>query len=142
MEDIKSSYLIQCIFSLLNQKRNFELFKNSKNLQNKLDINIIDYKHLSRKYVIYEENGKKKEYNLDGKLLFEGDYLNGKIIGKGKEYLFYGKLLFEGEYLNDERSGKGKEYDLFGRLEFEGEYLKGKRLNGNGYDKKKILYIF
>ena len=44
-------------------------------------------------------NGKGKEYKY-GKLLFEGEYLNGKKWnGKVKEYE-YGKLLFEGEYLN------------------------------------------
>ena len=37
------------------------------------------------------------------KLLFEGDYLNGKRHGKGKEYDFDGKLLFEGDYLNGKR---------------------------------------
>ena len=30
--------------------------------------------------------------------------------GKGKEYYKDGKLIFEGEYLNDKRNGKGKEY--------------------------------
>ena len=29
--------------------------------------------------------------------------------GKGKEYYDNGKLKFEGEYLNGERNGKGKE---------------------------------
>ena len=40
----------------------------------------------------------EKEYN--GKLMFEGEYLNGKRNGKGKEYDFNGKLKFEGEFLN------------------------------------------
>ena len=47
-----------------------------------------------------------------------------------------GKLEFEGEYLNGERNGKGKEYDSNGILKFEGEYLNGKEWNGNGYNKK------
>ena len=49
---------------------------------------------------------KKKEYNFDDELIFEGEYLNGKRNGKGKEYNFYGKLIFEGEYLNGERIEK------------------------------------
>ena len=40
---------------------------------------------------------------------------------KGKEY-YEGKLRFEGEYLNDKRNGKGKEYNN-GTLIFDGEYL-------------------
>ena len=37
----------------------------------------------------------------NGKLQFEGEYLNGKRNGKGKEYWNDGKLKFEGEYLDD-----------------------------------------
>jgi len=49
----------------------------------------------------------------------------GKIWnGKGKEYNYNGKLLFEGEYLNGIKNGKVKEYNKYGKLEFEGEYLK------------------
>ena len=45
-------------------------------------------------------NGKGKEYGVNGKLLFEGNYLNGMRNGKGREYDYKGKLKFEGEYLN------------------------------------------
>ena len=83
-ENIKSNYLIQYIFSLLNEKRKFKLVKYNKNIQNKLDLNLIDYKHLSGKYIILEENGKGKEYDFRGKLVFEGEYLNGERNGKGK----------------------------------------------------------
>ena len=34
---------------------------------------------------------------------------------KKKEYYSNGKLKYEGEYLNGERHGKGKEYDSEGR---------------------------
>ena len=34
------------------------------------------------------------------------DYLNEKRNGKGKEYNNDGKLEFEGEYLNGKRNGK------------------------------------
>ena len=41
---------------------------------------------------------EKMEYDWDGTLKFEGEYLNGKRNGKGKEYYYNGKLEFEGEY--------------------------------------------
>ncbi len=45
-----------------------------------------------------------KEYNRNWKLIFEGEYLNGKRSGKGKEYdELNGKLIFEGEYLNGKK---------------------------------------
>ena len=85
------------------------------------------------------------------KLIFEGEYLNGKRNGKGKEYYNNGNLKFEGEYLNGKiwngkgynidgkmefeiKEGKGtiKIYDYIeGQLEYEGEYLNGER-NGKG----------
>ena len=30
------------------------------------------------------KNGKGKEYNEDGKLIYDGEYLNGEKNGKGK----------------------------------------------------------
>ena len=47
-----------------------------------------------------------------------------------------GKLIYEGEYLNGLRNGKGKEYFNYitQNLIFEGEYLHGKKWEGKGYD--------
>ena len=85
-----------------------------------------------------------------GRLKFEGEYINGKRNGKGKEYCYaymdtFRHLEFEGEYLNGERNGKGKYYIRDGffkdRLEFEGEFRNGKKWNGNGYDENgNIIY--
>ena len=141
LEGIKSKFLIQNIFSFANQVRKFELVKYNKNLKEKLDINLTDYKNLSGKYIVYEENGKGKEYNLNDELLFEGEYLKGKRNGKGKEYDLNGELIFEGEYLNNLQK-KGREY-INGKLEFEGEYLNNKKWNGKGYDgKSNIIFSF
>jgi len=161
LEGIKSNFVIQNIFSFTSQVRKFELVKYNKNLQKKLDINLIDYKNLSGKYIVYEEIGKGKEYNWNDELLFEGEYLNGKrwnekryvlnnnityILkeGKGyfKEYNNEGELRFKGEYLNGDKNGKGKEYNRNGDKIFEGEYLNGKKWNGKGYDaNNNIAYI-
>ena len=99
----------------------------------------------------WKKNGKGKDYHCEGKIEFEGEYLNDKRNGKGKEYDEEGNLIFEGEYLNDKKwNGKGYDksnnevYELndgkglikvyyidTGRFAFEGEYLNGKR-NGKG----------
>ena len=83
-----------------------------------------------------KRNGKGKEYDLDGKLKFEGEYLYGKkwdgkgyninnnnieyILYKGKGYVIKcyknGIPMFKGEYLYGERNGKGKEYNKDGEL--------------------------
>ena len=76
--------------------------------------------------------------SVNNKLLFEGEYLNGKQNGKGKEYNDDGELIFEGEFLNGNiiyelinGNGKVKNYDENNILIYEGEYLNGKR-HGKG----------
>ena len=71
--------------------------------------------------IIYElknGDGNVKEYNNDGELVFEGEYLDGKRYGKGREYN-KDKLIFEGKYLDGKRDGKGKEYNNNSELVFE-----------------------
>ena len=53
---------------------------------------------------------------MNDSLIYEGEYINGIRNGKGKEYS-NGKLLFEGEFL-DGNIINGKEYDTFGNLIF------------------------
>ncbi len=108
----------------------------NKNYQEKFEINIENYKKKSKIYKIAEKNGKGKEYSsYYNRLIFEGEYLNGKRNGKGKEYHSnYNKLIFEGEYLNGKRNGKGNEYFYDNVLSFEGEYINGKK-----WRKKRIL---
>ena len=93
-----------------------------------------------------ERNGKGKEYNEYGQLIFEGEYLfnkkwNGKLydietnnsyeIKDGsyikKKYYENGKLKSEEEYFDEKLNGKYKEYYENSELKFEGEYLNGKR---------------
>ena len=44
----------------------------------------------------------------DNKLKFDGEYLNIQKNGKGKEYDYYGLLIYDGEYLNEEKMEKEK----------------------------------
>ena len=103
-------------------------------------------------------NGKIKEYDFFGNLLFEGEYLKGKKNGKGIKYYDNKKIKFKGEYLdgkiqngifydydgNEEfriKNGKviGKEYFSNGELKFEGEYLNGIKWNGKEYNNESDL---
>ena len=109
LENIKAYYFYPIIFSFIDEKRKLELIKYNKSIQNKIDINLIYYIQFSKKYIKYETKNKGKEFNFkNDKLIFEGEYLNGKRNGKGKEYLWNGKLGFEGEYLNGNKNKKGK----------------------------------
>jgi len=83
--------------------------------------------------------GKGKEYDKRGELIFEGDYLNGRINGKGKEYN-NGQLKFEGDYLNGKKNGKGKEFDKYGNLISEGEYLYNWKIKGKEYTNGKLEF--
>ena len=110
MKNIKSTDVIENLFSCLNEKTKLKTIKYNKHLQDNINIKLINYKFFSGKYIIYEKSGKGKEYSG-----------------------YYDDLEFEGEYLNGERNGKGKEYDYDGKLKFEGEYL-------NGFQKGCIIF--
>ena len=88
--------------------------------------------------IIYELNngkGQIREYS-EGILIYEGGYLNGKRNGKCKEYDYNGNLIFDGEYQNGEKwNGKFKKYDSNNRLKYEIEYE-----NGNKKYYKTIKY--
>ena len=144
LKNIKSSYFIKKFFSHIDEDRKLKIIIYNKYLQNKIDINLINYKIYSGRYIIYDVNKKIREYdNYNDELPFEGEYSNHKRNGKGKEYDSYNdKLIFEGEYLNNKRNGKGKEYYYSGGLKFEGEYKNGKKWNGKGYNmSKELIYL-
>ena len=133
LEKIKSKYILKFIVSNLKYKRKLKLFRINNKIRNILEIELIDYKILSERYIIGKKNGYAKEYNIfNDELIFEGDYIDGKRYGYGKEFYEKDKIKFEGEYLNGKRNGKGKEYNIFnGNLIFEGEYLNDER-SGRG----------
>ncbi len=146
---IKSKYLLQEIFSYLYENIKLKIIKNNKAYQKLLEINIENFKKLSGRYKIRVKNGNWEEYNIkNNKLLYKGQYKNGKRNGEGEEYHENGNLKFKGKYLNGYRiEGKGYFYngDMFLKLEkdgigmefyeenkiiFKGEYFKGMRWNG------------
>ena len=152
--NIKSLYFLKIVLLHIKERRKLELIKYNKSLQKKVYISLINYKIFCGKNLMFEENGKVKEYNcFNDKLIYEGEYLNWKRHGKGKEYNCRDdSLKFEGEYLNGKRwNGKiifeNKEYELkygngfvrkyekyFGYYDyvmFEGEYQNGEK-NGKG----------
>ena len=116
LDNIKAIYFIRFYFSFINEKRKLGLIKYNKKLKSWLDINLLNYKLFSGRYIIYEENNK------------------------GKEYDYKGNLIYEGEFKNGERNGKGLEYNMNKNLIFKGEYLKGKRWNGNGFYSINFMY--
>ena len=150
LKNIKSKYILEIyVLSYLDDKRKLNLVKYSKKFQRKIEVNLVDYKCCSKKYIIYDTNKKVKEYNaLNDKLIFEGEYLNKKRNGFGKEYYKDDNAIYIGEFLNGKKwngkinscediqnlkAGKGfiKEYYDDGRIKFEGQYLNGER-NGEG----------
>ena len=132
--NIKSFHNLNEVFSFVGQKKKLKMIIYNKQLQKMFGVNIQDYKKLSGKYKIVGKNGKVKEYTLNtDKLIFEGEYLNGKRNGEGKEYYDDGKLKYEGEYLNGKR-WNGKGYNKNGIMDFEIKDGNGKvkEYNSNG----------
>ena len=130
--NIKSIFFIRKLFSYIYENRKLNLVFYNKNIQRIIGINLINYKFMCEKYIVYESKEVAKEYNIyNGQLIFKGEYLNRKRNGKGEEY-YNNNIIFSGEYLKGKRNGLGKEY-YYNILLFEGEYLNGKKWNGKGY---------
>ena len=109
LERIKSRFFAKILFSYLDEKKKLKLVRYNKSLQKNLAISINNYLHFNGRYIIYESNGKGKEYSQNGELIYEGEFLHCEKNGKGKEYNINGpSTSYEGEYLNGKRSGKGK----------------------------------
>ena len=78
-------------------------------------------------YIKGKKNGKGKEYYINKKKKFEGEYSNGKKI-KGTGYDKFGNIIYKIE------NGKVIEKYKNGNLVFEGKYFNGKKYTGIGYD--------
>ena len=99
LKNVGSSFFLKLLFFYIDEKQKLKITKYNKSLQKNLNISLINYKYFRGKYIIYESNGKGKEYDfIYDKLIYEGEYLNGERNGKGNEYdILNGKLIFEGE---------------------------------------------
>ena len=130
LENINSKYNVKLFFTFLLHKRKLRIVRYNKKLQKKLDINLIFYKNMTNKYIIYEKEGIGKEYNLEGELLFKGHYHNGERNGYGEEYIFSNikNKKYKGEYKDGKRNGYGKEN--YNYHTFEGEFKNWKYWKG------------
>ena len=145
-----------------NNEENYveRVTKNPENKKGELNNKIFYINFYSSKYFMniwkgnYNEknqkHGKGQEYDIDGNLLFEGEYENDKRITGKEYYTINKKLKYEGNYHNGKwyngklfnivknyiygiKSGNCiiKEYHENGCLSYEGELKDGKK-EGNG----------
>ena len=85
---IKSSYIIKKVLSFLNEKQILNIILYNNELQKICLFDIQDYKKISGKYKIGEKYGKGREFIKDtNRLIFEGEYINGKKIEKEKNII-------------------------------------------------------
>ena len=89
IEAVKSKFIIENIFSCLEENTKLTIMVHNKKYQNLFGFNTDYYKNKSGKSRIIEKNGICKEYTLDGnKLIFEGEFKNGKKMEKQKNLIF------------------------------------------------------
>jgi len=63
LDEMIITFFGDLVFSFVNERTKLKLIKYNKYYQKNLDINIINYKILSGRYIIYDEEGKRFEYN-------------------------------------------------------------------------------
>ena len=143
--------------------KNKEVYKKVKEYKN-----ILEYEG---EYSYGKRNGKGKEYDINGNLIYEGDFCdgyrktnkvnednltslnseislkNGVKNGITKYYNRKGEIVYQAEYKNDIIISEEDECDNEHGLKFEGEFLNGKYWNGkfkeyeNGYLKCEGEFI-
>ena len=70
LENIKRFFLLE-LFSNLSEEKKLKIIKYNRSLQNKIKLNIIDYKIYSGRYIHYTSEKKGEEYNsYDNKILY------------------------------------------------------------------------
>ena len=83
LQKIKSSFILKNVFIYVNEGIKLNSIKYNKAIQRRLNLTLVDYRRFSGRY-IEEINGIINEFNsYNHKLLFEGQYENGKRNGKG-----------------------------------------------------------
>ena len=88
LEDIKSIYIIKQVLSFLYEKQKLNMIIYNKHLQKIMKVDIDYFKKISGKYKICERNEICKVFELDtNKLIFEGEYKNGKKMEKEKNII-------------------------------------------------------
>lgn len=125
--------------------------KEKKEIKGKIEGNKIIYE--DGKYYIGDikdekRHGKGIQYDKEGEIIYEGDWIedkyegNGKLIekygeyyigqfkkgekhGKGIKYYENEKKKYEGDFINNILEGKGIEYNDDGTKKFEGEFVAG-----------------
>ena len=103
LNKIKSIKVLKCIFNHLRNNQKLIMMNYNKFLQNKFGFTIDDYKQNAKKIKVGKLNRFGQECSLTTyKLIFEGEYLQGKRNGKGIEYYKNGKIKYKGKYLKGE----------------------------------------
>ena len=90
--------------------------------------------NLNITYELINGDGKVKEYDYEGRLEFEGEYINGKLI-------------YKGEYRKGRKTGNGDDYSnenisilkINNNDNFQGEFLFNRKWTGKEYDKNGNL---
>jgi len=110
----------------------FRINKNSGNGKNlfRRGFNYIDQRSNNNK------NGKGTLCDINGKIYYEGDLVNGIMEGYGK-YFFENGNYYIGQFFNNYPHGKGTIYDRYGNMEYQGDFINGKK---EGYGKSNISY--
>lgn len=79
------------------------------------------YEHPINKF----ENGKRKEFYVNGEVEIEENYINGKLNGERKIWYSNGKLFCRQFYTNDTLNGKSEWFYQSGQIYDEDYYMKG-----------------
>ena len=79
---------------------------------------------------LFDHDGKGIEYDENGKIVYDGEWRNGRFHGYGKKHE-NGQLVYEGEWKSGLPDGKGVYFEN-GKKKYKGRWVKGQiNIHGN-----------
>ena len=85
----------------------------------------------------YKKNGKGREYYKNGKIKYEGNFLDDKYEDKEAKFYYENGDLYIGEFKNGKKKGNGIIYSI----KYEGNFLDDKYTNGKLYYDNGEYYV-
>lgn len=89
-----------------------------------------------------QRHGQGKQFTSSGKLLFDGEFYNGKIAFGNMFDESGDKVIYTGRFVNDLPDGHGGLFSPTGKLLFEGAFQGGRKVFGSIFDEKGVHVVY
>ena len=117
------------IFQLINSLKKEEILKNENKNISIDNSNIMEGSYFGE-FLNNKMHGKGILFDMNGNIIYEGDFVNDYFEGNGK-YVYDDGEYYIGQFLKGKKNGKGVLYYADGNIKYKGDFVNNK-LEGKG----------